>query len=106
MDKKSALRALQVIDSAILISARKGLNKNELVEFRSACNALVASIEKSAFATERAVWLIAAIEGALALKNDRLDSASRDFFLDYLIPLTLYIDSQPSSAVAPANASL
>jgi len=103
MDKKTALKAIRVIDSVVSVSARKRLSKREIVELRSACETLVSSVKRNAFATARVAWMVTAIEEALAQENDRLHRASRDFFLDYLIPLTLYIESQPGSVQDPAS---
>ena len=93
MDQKSALNALRVIDSAIFTADRQGLSSSEVDELRCACETLTGSVKSHAFAAEKASWLVEVIHAGLIQKRSRLNSASRDFILDYVASLSLYIES-------------
>ncbi len=105
MDKQSALRALQVIDSVICSTDRKELCSGEFDELQSACASLMCSVKNNAIAAEKAAWMVEVIQAALIGKRTNLYS-SREAILDCGTSLALLIEGLPGSVHYDGNLTL
>ena len=102
MDKQSALRALQVIDSVICSTDRKELCNGEFAELQSACASLLSSVKNNAFAAEKAAWMVEVIKAAMIGRSSNLCS-SKEAILDCGTSLALFIEGLPDSVQYAGN---